>query len=129
MSTVLLQRVKTLIVDTGTLLAGYDIKYYRWTDTDLDGTGTVALFRMTGTAGNSNRHVQHQDVSLYLMASRGDVTQADADMLGVIRYLRGTFSTTGAFNVVPLGAYTGPVFLQNGRAIFEQVLRVGTTDH
>jgi len=129
MSDVLLQRVKGHIIDDGGLLSAYALRYYRWTDTDLDGSGGVALFRMSGPTGTINRHVQFLDVSLRLLADPADVTQADADMLAVLRYLRANPTVTGAFNMFPLGSFTGPSFLQNGRALFEMVIRTGTEDH
>ena len=129
MSTTLLERIKTHIVDDGLLLSGYGVRYYRWLDNDLNGAGGIVLFRMTGTQGTINRHVQFPDVSLYLLADRTDVTQADNDMLAVLQYLRANPATSGAFNVFPIGTFTGPNYLQNGRALFEMVLRTGTEDH
>ena len=129
MSRTLLQRVKAHIVDDGSLLSGYAVRYYRWTDTDLSGGGEVALFRITGTEGQVNRHVQYPDVSLFLMASPANVGAADDAMLGVIQYLRANHETAGAFNMFPVGTFTGPSYLENGRAIFELVIRTGTTDH
>jgi hypothetical protein len=129
MSRTLLQRVKTHIVDTGTLLSGYSVRYFKWQDTDLSGAGEIALFRTMGTEGQVNRHVQFPDVSLYLLASPANVGQADDDLLGVVQYLRANPSGTGAFNMFPAGTFTGPTYLENGRAIFELVIRTGTTDH
>lgn len=129
MSATLLQRIKAHIVDDGGLLGSYALRYYRWLDSDLNGGGEVLLFRMTGSQGTINRHVQFPDVSLFLLAGKAAVKAADDDMLSVLQYLRANPATTGAFNVFPLGTYTGPSYLQNGRALFEMVLRTGTTDH
>lgn len=129
MSEVLLQRLKTHIIDDGGLLSGYDVRYYKWSDIDLNGSGSVAMFRMAGTSGRVVSHTQFHDVSVELLANPTSVKQADNDMLGVLRYLRSDYFATGVFNAVPMGAYNGPIYLSNGRAMFEMVVRCGTEDH
>lgn len=132
MSTQLLLRCKQHIVDSGGLLGGYTVKYYRWSDKDLKGSGSIALFRRTGTSGPTNREAQQPDVSLFLLASPKMVTQADADMLAVLQYLRsegGYTNGTNVYSFFPLQAYDGPRYLENGRALFEMVIRCGVEDH
>jgi hypothetical protein len=129
MSSQLLLRVKNHIVDQGGLLTIYAKKYYRWSDADLKGSGGVALFRITGTAGRTDAQAQQIDVSLFLLADPKLVTQADSDMLGVLRYLRANYSDSDAFQYRPLQSYTGPVYMENGRAMFEMVIRCGVEDH
>lgn len=129
MSNTLLLRVKDHIVDDGALLGAYSVKYYRWSDKDLSGSASVALFRMTGTSGTVNREAQQHDVSLFLLASPALVTQADADMLSVLQYLRANYTDTGVYAFFPLQGYTGPTYLENGRAMFEMVIRCGVEDH
>jgi len=130
MSANLLQRVAGHITTTGGLLSGYDVMYYRWRDDALNGTGKVALFRMTGTGGtSSNRQRQLQDVSLFLMSNADDAQQTDNDLLGVVQHLRSEYNAPSVFNMAPLVPYTGPTFLLNGRALFELIIRAGTEDH
>lgn len=129
MSYTLLQRVKEHIIDDGGLLSGYAVRYYKWQDTDLNGDAEIVLFRVSGTGGTPNRHVQFPDVSIHILASPALVTQADAAMLSVLQHLRANPQTTGAFNMFPIGTFTGPGYLENGRAMFEMVIRTGTTDH
>lgn len=129
MSDALINRVRNHIVDDGGLLSSYEVKYYRWSDRDLQGSANVALFRMSGTSGRSDPEAQQHDVSLLLMRDKSSSRTADADMLSVLQYLRANFETTGVFAMSPLGAYTGPSFLENDRAIFEMVIRCGTEDH
>jgi hypothetical protein len=129
MSAELLQRVAGHIVTDGGLLGAYTLRYFRWTDADLRGSGNVALFRMTGTAGQVTRQAQFLDVSLYLLSPPDRASAADADMLAVLRYLRDDYAAADVFNIVPLASYTGPTYLENGRAMFEMVLRTGSTDH
>jgi hypothetical protein len=129
MSDVLLNRVSSHIVTDGSLLPGYQVKYYRWSDRDLKGSADVALFRMSGTSGPSDPEAQQHDVSLSLLVGADQVRAADSHMLSVLRYLRDDFETEGVFAMSPLGAYTGPSYLENDRAIFEMVIRCGTEDH
>jgi len=105
MSRQLLLRAKQHIVDDGGLLASYTVKYYRWSDKDLNGSASIALFRMTGTGGPANHEAQQQDVSLFLLATPRLVTQADNNMLSVLQYLRANFSATSVYAFHPLQGY------------------------
>lgn len=129
MSQTLLARIKNHIIDDGGLLAAYTVKYYRWSDDDLNGDGNVVLFRMSGTSGPSAHVIQWPDVSLYILARPDSVVQADNDMLAVLQYLRADYEGTGVFNMHPVGTYTSPMYLDNGRAMFEMVIRAGVEDH
>lgn len=129
MSASLLQRVSAHIITDGGLLTDYTLRYYRWTDTDLQGSGKVALFRMSGAVGQVNRHIQFPSVELTLLADPDGVTEADADMLAVLRYLRTNPTTTGVFNFFPVGTYTGPTYLENDRALFIMEISTGVDDH
>ncbi len=129
MSADLLQRVKGHIIDTGGLLSAYSVRYYRWTDADINGSGSIALFRISGTGGEAIAEYQMHDVSLFLLSSPASVTQADSDMLGVLRYLRQNFYSVNVRAYYPVQSYTGPTYLQNGRAMFEMVIRCGVEDH
>jgi hypothetical protein len=111
------------------LLSGYAVRYYRWTDADLNGSGNVVLFRMTGTAGLVQTPAQTLDVSVFLLANPSAVKAADDAMLAVLQYLRANYTATGLFNVFPLNSYTGPEYLENNRAMFEMVVRCGVEDH
>lgn len=129
MSATLLQRLKGHIIDDGNLLSGYAVRYYRWTDADLNGAGNVVLFRMTGTTGIVQTPAQMADVSMFLLANESSVKSADDSMLAVLQYLRANYTTTGVFNFFPLNTYTGPDYLENNRAMFEMVVRCGVEDH
>jgi hypothetical protein len=129
MSTELLERVKQHIIDDGGLLGAYAVKKYKWSDADLAGSASIALFRMSGTGGRSDHQQQQPDVSLFLLASPALKVQADNDMLAVLRYLRADFSSANVFAFYPLQSYKGPSDLENGRVIFEMVIRCGVEDH
>ena len=129
MSATLLQRLKTHVIDDGSLLSAYSVRYYRWTDADLSGAGNVVLFRMSGTTGIVQTPAQTLDVSIFLLANDNAVKTADDDMLAVLQYLRANYTTTGVFSFFPLNTYTGPDYLENNRAMFEMVVRCGVEDH
>lgn len=129
MSAVLLQRVKKHIIDDGGFFSEHRLKYYKWTDADLNGTGQVVLLRMTGTSGLVSTPAQFHDVSLFALSGPSSVLATDNTMLEVLRYLREDFADTGVFNMFPIGGYTGPSYLENDRAMFEIVIRCGVEDH
>lgn len=126
MSTELLSRVRNHI---NHLLTGYTVKYYRWSDDDLaTEAGKVIMFRMNGT-GVGNHQRQLQDVRISVMSSPDDAASADDDMLAILRYLRANYEATDVFNIDPFGNYAGPIWLSNGRALFEMTVRCGVEDH
>jgi hypothetical protein len=129
MSATLLKRVRDHIFIDGGLLTGFETRYFRWTDADLQGSADIALFRMSGTFGDTVEAVQFNDVSLYAMCDAESMKSTDDAMLAVLQYLRADYSTAGVFGMTPIGTYTGPTALQNGRCIFEMVIRCGTEDH
>lgn len=127
MSDVLLNRVKDHIA---ALLTGYTIRFYRWTDADLQGGGDVVLFRMAGTAGASDYQIQYPDVSVQMICAPDRVRDGDAVMLSVLRFLRSDagFTSGDVEGFEPL-SMTGPAYLENGRARFELVVRCLVEDH
>mgnify|MGYP001244658100 CR=1 FL=1 len=127
MSNELLQRVSSHISH---LLTGYTLRYFRWTDSDLRGSGQVVLFRMAGTSGPSDHQIQYPDVSVQMICNPDSVVAGDAVMLSVLRFLRSEAGFTSATieNFEPL-RLTGPAYLENGRARFELVIRCLVEDH
>ena len=127
MSDVLLERVSAHIAS---LITGFSVRYYHWSDADLNGQGGVVLLRMSGTGGAADYHVQYPDVSIQIICDPEKVRDADATMLAIVRYLRSEAGFTSATveNFEPL-SQTGPAYLQNGRARFELVVRCMVEDH
>ena len=127
MSDILLNRVKDHIA---ALLTGYTIRFYRWTDADLQGGGDVVLFRMAGTGGASDYQIQYPDVSVQMICAPDRVRDGDAVMLSVLRFLRSDagFTSGDVEGFEPL-SMTGPAYLENGRARFELVVRCLVEDH
>ena len=132
MSVQLMQRLRTHL-DAGNLLDGYQVRYYRWSDQDLNGDGQLILFRMPGTEGAGAHVTQSPDVSIIMLCDPSQVKSGDDRMLQILQYLRSDFELDNTFgrifNAVPFGVYTGPTYLQNNRATFELVVRCMTTDH
>lgn len=127
MSAELLQKVSAHVAH---LLTGYAIKYYRWSDEDLNGSGQVVLFRSDGIRGGSDYQLQYVDVSMQMVCNPSAVQAGDAVMLSVLRYLRSDDGFKGGTvgNFEPI-AMTGPAYLQNGRARFEIVIRCMVEDY
>lgn len=127
MSAELLQRVSAHIEH---LIFGYSIRYYRWSDEDLNGTGQIALFRMAGTGGPSDYQIQYPDVSIQLLCNANAVAHGNDVMLSVLRFLRSDagFTSETVEGFEPF-AISGPAYLQNGRARFELVVRCLVEDH
>lgn len=128
MSITLLERLRDHI-DAANLLDGYQVKFYRWSDQDLNGTGQLILFRMAGTGGPSAHVIQSNDVSIQMLCDPDQVRAGDNRMLAILRYLRNDFETNGVFNIWPVSGYSGPNYLENNRATFQLVVRCMTVDH
>ncbi len=132
MSAQLLQRLRAHL-DEANLLNGYEVRYYRWSDQDLNGNGQVIVFRMPGTSGDNAHVTQSLDVDIRMLCDPAQVLDGDSRMLQILRHLRGDFeadTTFGRiFNAVPQGSYDGPRYLQNNRAMFSLTVRCMVTDH
>lgn len=111
------------------LLAGYQVRYFRWTDADLDGAGNFILFRMTGGSGPSNRLLQQRDAQILIAGAPNDPQAADLRMTEILAFLRS--ETAADANIVrfdPLGAPLGPMYTENGRPIWTINARAWTED-
>lgn len=111
----------------------HPVRYYNWTDIDLNGGGNVFLLRSQGTGGENDEVLQYLDVSLQLLCPPDAVLAGDATMLSLLRFLRTDAGASnpalGLAGVVPMGPIVGPAKLQNDRARFEMVIRVMVEDH
>lgn len=132
MSVTLLERLKQHLDDAG-LLAGYGVKYYRWSDQDLNGTAQLIQFRMPGTEGAGAHVIQRPDIEITMLCNPDQVKAGDERMLQILQYLRANFDADNQFgrmfSLWPIGVYTGPTYLQNNRALFRLVVRAVTEDH
>ena len=126
MSLTLLNRVRGLL-DDSSLLDGYEVRYFRWTDSDAAGNTPLILFRQTGS-GESNELVQNTTVSIVLLATPTTVVTADALMQTILRTIRLSGSETGSVRFDPSGTVAGPSYLENGRPVFSLDVVVFTRD-
>ena len=132
MSLQLLQRLSQHL-DDADLLSGYEVRYYRWSDQDLNGSGQIILFRMPGTSGDGAHVIQRPDIEITILCDPDKVTEGDERMLAILQYLRENFNVDNQFgrmfSLWPVGPYSGPTYLQNNRALFALVVRAVTEDH
>ena len=127
MSATLLERVKTHI-DAASLNAGYAVRYFRWTDAYVAGSTPFILYRQSGS-GASDILLQDTRVSIILVGTPTTVVATDTRAQEILRYVRGsTVSTEGAVRFDPVGTVMGPMYLENGRPMFEVTVRVLTED-
>ena len=128
MSEALLRRVSAHLQPSG-LLSGYTVKYHRWTDEDVASGGEVIVFRMGPSQGSTSHVVQRNDVEINMLCSPGASDEGNSRMLAIVQYLRDNYEGAGVFNIVPVGSFVGPTFLQNKRTVYELLVTCMTEDH
>lgn len=129
MSATLLQRVADHL-SAASLLDGYDVRFFRWTDVDADGNTPLVMFRMAGSQGAlTDFSLQYLDVQFLLLDNPASVVSADTRCRDIVTYIRENFDTTGALYIDPLSAVQGPFYLDNGRPWFMMDFRVIVSDH
>lgn len=126
MSLPILQSVRDHILDAG-LTAGYDVRFFRWTDQDAEGNSPLILFRIGGS-GESNVVVQQTDVAIVLLDNPTGVVTGDARMTDILKLFRTSPTRVGILRFLPLGTKLGPFYLENGRPVWELTVRVFTED-
>lgn len=128
MSLSLLQSIAGHLQDAG-LLDGIAVKYYRWTDADAAGSGNFLVIRMSGTAGIRNSKVQTPDVRLLLVADPAQVVTMNQRADAIFAKFSDTTAPAGVLKLEPLSAVSGPYYLDNGRGVFEIIVRCFVQDH
>lgn len=113
------------------VVPGYSVRYFRWTDLDLSGSGNVFLIRMNGTAGESDEVAQLPDISLQLITTADATVAGSNAMDSVMSFLRSEagYTSEDVAGFIPVGPVVGPNYLANDRARFELVVRCLTEDH
>jgi len=128
MSIELLKKVAGHLDDAG-LITGYTKKYFRWTDADVAGTANFVLFRMAGTAGARDATVQRPDVRILLVCNAKSVDAGSQKAEAIFANFAGTTAPDGIIKLEPLGTVNGPFYLDNGRSVFEIIVRCFVSDH
>lgn len=126
MSLSLLESVRDHISDAG-LITGYDVRFFRWTDQDAQGSSPLIMFRIGGS-GDSNVVMQQTDVAVVLLDNPTGVVTGDERMSDILRLFRTNATRAGILRFLPLGTKLGPFYLENGRPVWELTIRVFTED-
>jgi hypothetical protein len=128
MSLSLLQSVIGFLQDAS-LLDGLAVRYYRWTDADLNGNGNFIVVRMSGTSGIRNATVQSPDVRLLLVFPAASVTTGSQIADAIFAKFSDATAPYGVLKFEPLSTVSGPYYLDNGRGVFEIIVRCFVQDH
>lgn len=128
MSAALLENIANHLTDAG-LLTGLDKKFYRWTDADLNGSADFIVFRMAGTAGARDATLQQPDVRILLCVMPANVKLGNQKADAIFANFAGTSTATGVVKFEPLATVSSPMYLDNGRAVFEINVRCFVQDH
>lgn len=124
---------RTILTDTvaylGNLLDGYDVKYFRWTDSDEEGSQPFVMLRFPGSGGPSDVILQQFDVLLVLVQTPTGAVTGHDDMSAILARIRegGAENTVTRFE--PLGSVAGPQYLENGRPVWTLNIRCYTEDY
>jgi hypothetical protein len=128
MSLPLLERVKTFF-DEQSLITGYTIKYFTWTDADVAGTGNFICLQMAGTGGLRDEVVQRPDVRVIIVGAPTKTIEPDAKAKQIFDAFAGTETTDGVIKFEPIGVVGGPYQLDNKRWAFEIIVRCFVEDY
>jgi hypothetical protein len=128
MSLPLLERVKTFLTDES-LLTGYDVKFFTWTDADVSGSGNFICLQMAGTSGLRDEIVQRPDVRVIVVGAPSKTREADAKAKEIFDAFAGIETTLGVIKFEPIGVVGGAYELQNKRWAFEIIVRCFVEDY
>jgi hypothetical protein len=126
MSATVLTRVSSLLTAEN-LISGYAVKYFRYTDADTGGNTPFILFRQTG-GGASDILLQSIQVTITIVHNPDGALTADETAQAIQRFLRGVTASEGIVRIDPAVEVRGPMYMENGRPVFELVARVFTED-
>lgn len=128
MSLPLLERVKTFLTDES-LLTGYDVKFFTWTDADVSGSGNFICLQMAGTSGLRDEIVQRPDVRVIVVGAPSKTRETDAKAKEIFDAFAGIETTLGVIKFEPIGVVGGAYELQNKRWAFEIIVRCFVEDY
>lgn len=124
MATEALEAVRNEL-DAHGLLDGLSVRYFRWTDTDLNQGADLVAFVFPGTEGPSDTFLQQPDVDIVLLKAPQEI-KAGADLMGsILSHLRTVVTpSSSAARFQPLSWVQGPIPLDDGRMAFRLSVRV-----
>lgn len=117
MSVAVMQSLRQHLADAG-LLDGYQVRFNRWSDQDLQQAGGFVLFRVAGP-GTSNRIQQRYDINVYMASGTDNYVATQNDIAAVADYLRAAIQPTNVVRYAVLSNPIGPFELTNGRQVFQ----------
>jgi len=120
-----MQSLRQYLADAG-LLDGYQVRFNRWSDADLEGAGNFVLFRVAGP-GVSNRIQQRHDIDLYMVAEPESYVATQNTIEAVASYLRAAVIPPNAVRYSVPSNPTGPFEMTNGRQVFQLAVQVYTS--
>lgn len=128
MSLPLLERVKTFLTEQS-LLTGYTVKFFTWTDADVSGSGNFICLQMAGTSGLRDEVVQRPDVRLIVVGAPTKTVDVDAKAKAIYDAFAGLETTAGVIKFEPIGVVGGAYILDNKRWAFEIIVRCFVEDY
>lgn len=126
MSIALLERVSAHL-NFLDLEDGFTVKFHRWSDKDIEGNDPFIVYRQDGDGG-SNVLLQQIDVLIQLSVNPQDFNAGDTRMQQIVDAFRDSSVTTGIIRFDIIGAVSGPIYLENGRPLWELVVRCFVED-
>lgn len=128
MSVAVLDRVEAFLATAPTLLTGYVVRFFRWTDEDIAQSTPFIMLRQPGTGGQGSALLQSVDVQVMLCDTPANVVSADARAAAIMRRFRSSTTQTGVVRFDPIGEVQGPLYLENGRPFWLINVRCYTED-
>jgi hypothetical protein len=128
MSQALLRSIAALVADAN-IAPGFVEKFYRWTDADVNGSANFILYRMAGTAGQRDQFVQRPDVRVLVVVPPSAIALGNQIADAIFQLFAGTAVPVNVLKLEPLGTVMGPMYLDNGRGVFEVIVRCFVQDH
>jgi len=120
-----MQSLRQYLADAG-LLDGYQVRFNRWSDADLEGAGNFVLFRVAGP-GVSNRIQQRHDIDLYMAAEPESYVATQNAIEAVSGHLRAAVIPPNAVRYSVPSNPTGPFEMTNGRQVFQLAVQAYTS--
>ncbi len=130
MSIQVLERVKGFL-ESGGFTQGYEMRYFRWSDEDIEGRKPFMMFRISTTASESDKHVQVFGVEILVATMPDTAIHLSANELvkNIQKRFRQPVDYEGIKKLQPISEPSGPMYLENGRPVYMLNVRCFVNDH
>ena len=125
MTVAVMQSLRQYLADAD-LLDGYQVRFNRWSDEDLNQAGNFVLFRIAGP-GVSNRIQQRYDIDVYMVAEPESYVATKNAIAAIADYLRQAVQPPDVVRYSVPGNATGPFEMTNGRQVFRLAVQAYTS--